>query len=119
METIKPTTIQESYTVNGKTFDNIHDAEKYRDELDAKNFNSYPKSSFDEIIYYEIYTHHGDHSNAHNRCNGAFADATIAYKEMQNHSNDWCSNGTGWMEQVILKNINGKITIKREKIYEN
>jgi hypothetical protein len=52
---MKPTKIQESYTVNGKTFDNLHDAEKYRDELDAKNFNKYPKSSFDEVVYYEIY----------------------------------------------------------------
>ena len=34
---MEPTKIQESYTVNGKTFDNRHDAEKYRDELDAMN----------------------------------------------------------------------------------
>jgi hypothetical protein len=115
---MKPTKIQESYTVNGKTFDNLHDAEKYRDELDAKNFDKYPKSTFDEVVY-EIYTHHGDHSNAHNRCNGAFPDAASAYKEMQNHSDDWRSNGTGWMEQVVLKNINGKVVIQRKKIYEN
>lgn len=114
------TPIHESYTVNGKTFSSRYDAEKYRDELDAKNFSSYPKSSFDEVVYYEIYTHHGDRSNAHSRCNGAFGDATIAYKEMQKYSNDWCSNGTGWMEQVILKKgTNGKIIIEREKIYEN
>lgn len=100
---MKPTRIQESYTVNGKTFDNLHDAEKYRDELDAKNFNKYPKSSFDETVYYEIYTHHGDRSNAHTCCNGAFADAAIAYKEMQNYADDWRSKGTGWMDQVILK----------------
>ena len=111
---MKPTKIYESYTINGKTFNNLHDAEKYRDELDAKNFNKYPKSSFDEI-----YTHHGDRSNAHNRCNGAFSDAATAYKEMQNHSDDWRSNGTGWMEQVVLKNINGKVVIQRKKIYEN
>lgn len=116
---MKPTKIQERYTVNGKTFSSRDDAEKYRDELDAKNFNRYPKSSFDEIIYYEIYTHHGDHSNAHNRCNGSFADAAIAYKEMQKHSDDWRSNGTGWMEQVVLKNINGQVVIRRKKIYEN
>lgn len=117
---MKPTKIQESYTVNGKTFDNLHDAEKYRDELDAKNFNKYPKSSFDEIVHYEIYTHHGDRSNAHNCCNGAFADAAIAYKEMQNYADDWRSKGTGWMEQVILKKgANGKVAIQRKKIYEN
>lgn len=46
---MKPTKIQESYTVNGKIFNNLHDAEKYRDELDAKNFNKYPKSSFDQL----------------------------------------------------------------------
>lgn len=116
---MKPTKIYESYTVNGKTFDNLHHAEKYRDELDAKNFDKYPKSTFDEVVYYEIYTHHGDHSNAHNRPNGAFPDAATAYKEMQNHSDDWRSNGTGWMEQVILQNINGKVVIQRKKIYEN
>lgn len=117
---MKPTRIQESYTVNGKTFDNLHDAEKYRDELDAKNFNKYPKSSFDETVYYEIYTHHGDRSNAHTCCNGAFADAAIAYKEMQNYADDWRSKGTGWMDQVILKKgANGKVAIQRKKIYEN
>ena len=117
---MEPTRIQESYTVNGKTFDNLRDAEKYRDELDAKNFNKYPKSSFDETVYYKIYTHHGDHSNAHNCCNGAFTDAVIAYKEMQNYADDWRSKGTGWMEQVILKKeLNGTITIQRKKIYEN
>ena len=41
---MKPTKIQESYTVNGKTFSSRYEAEKYRDELDAKQFNNYPGS---------------------------------------------------------------------------
>jgi hypothetical protein len=117
---MKRTKIHESYVVDEKIFSNRYDAEKYRDELDAKQFSNYPKSSFDTIVYYEIYTHHGDRSNAHNRCNGAFSDAAIAYREMQNYSNDWCSNGTGWMEQVTLKKgTNGKVIIEREQIYKN
>ena len=117
---MKRTKIHKSYVVNEKIFSNRYEAEKYRDELDAQNFNNYPKSSFDTIVYYEIYTHHGDRSNAHNSCNGAFADAAVAYREMQNYSNDWCTKGTGWMDQVILKKEpTGKVTIKRNKIYEN
>lgn len=115
------------YNVNEKTFSNHHIGEPRKPEVstregrqEAENFSNYPKSSFDEVVYYEIYTHHGDHSNAHTRCNGAFDDAAVAYREMQNYSNDWCSNGTGWMEQVILKKgTNGKVIIQREKIYEN
>lgn len=38
---MKPTKIQESYTVNGKTFSSRYEAEKYRDELDAK-LEQYP-----------------------------------------------------------------------------
>lgn len=117
---MKRTKIHESYVVDEKIFSNRYEAEKYRDELDSKQFNNYPKSSFDTIVYYEIYTHHGDRSNVHNRCNGAFSDAAIAYREMQNYSNDWCSNGTGWMEQVTLKKgTNGKVIIEREQIYKN
>lgn len=116
---MKPTEIQESYTVNGKTFNNRHDAEKYRDELDAKNFDNYPVSSFDEIVYYEIHTHHGDR-DGYTRCNGTFTNATDAYKEMQNHSNDWRPNSTGWMDQVTIKKENDKtVTINRKTIYEN
>ena len=117
---MKPTEIQKSYTVNGKTFDNRYDAEKYRDELDAKNFDNYPVSSFDETIYYEIYTHHGEGINGYNRCNGVFANAKAAFKEMQNHSNDWQSKGTGWMNQVtIKKETNDVVNINRKRIYEN
>jgi len=117
---MEPTKIQESYTVNGKTFDNRHDAEKYRDELDAKNFDNYPVSSFNEIIYYEIYTKQGEHFNEHNRCNGTFTNAKSAFKEMQNYSNDWRSNGTGWMDQVTIRKKNDKaVTINRKRIYEN
>lgn len=116
---MEPTKIQESYTVNGKTFDNRHDAEKYRDELDAKNFANYPVSSFDEIVYYEIHTHHGDR-DGYTRCNGAFTNATDAYKEMQNYSNDWRPNGTGWMDQITIKKEDNKtVTIDRKNIYEN
>lgn len=117
---MKRTKIHESYVVDEKIFSNRYEAEKYRDELDSKQFNNYSKSSFDTIVYYEIYTHHGDRSNAHTCCNGAFSDAAIAYREMQNYSNDWCSNGTGWMEQVtIKKGTNGKVIIEREQIYKN
>lgn len=117
---MKRTKIHESYVVDEKIFSNRYEAEKYRDELDSKQFNNYPKSSFDTIVYYEIYTHHGDRSNAHTCRNGAFSDAAIAYREMQNYSNDWCSNGTGWMEQVtIKKGTNGKVIIEREQIYKN
>ena len=117
---MEPTKIQESYTVNGKTFDNRHDAEKYRYELDAKNFDNYPVSSFNEIIYYEIYTKQGEHFNEHNRCNGTFTNAKSAFKEMQNYSNDWRSNGTGWMDQVTIRKKNDKaVTINRKRIYEN
>ena len=116
---MEPTKIQESYTVNGKTFDNRHDAEKYRDELDAKNFDNYPVSSFDEIIYYEIYTRQGE-CGEYNRCNGSFATAKAAFKEMQKHASDWRSNGSGWMDQVTIRKKNDKaVTIGRKKIYEN
>lgn len=116
---MEPTKIQESYTVNGKTFDNRYDAEKYRDECDAKNFDNYPVSSFDEIVYYEIHTKHGER-DGYQRVNGTFTNAKSAFKEMQNHSSDWHSNGTGWMDQVTIKKENNKaVTIDRKRIYEN
>lgn len=116
---MEPTKIQESYTVNGKTFDNRHDAEKYRDELDAKNFDNYPVSSFNEIVYYEIHTRHGER-DGYTRCHGAFTNAKDAFIEMQNHSNDWRPNGTGWMDQVTIKKENDKaVAINRKRIYEN
>lgn len=116
---MEPTKIQESYIVNGKTFDNRHNAEKYRDELDAKNFDNYPVSSFDEIIYYEIYTRQGE-CGEYNRCNGSFATAKAAFKEMQNHASSWRPKGTGWMDQVIIKKETDDIvTIDRKKVYEN
>ena len=100
---MEPTKIQERYIVNGKTFNNRHDAEKYRDEIDAKNFVNYPVSSFDKIIYYEIFTHHGERFNEHDRCNGSFTNAKTAFKEMQKHASDWRSNGSGWMDQITIK----------------
>lgn len=116
---MEPTKIQESYTVNGKTFDNRHDAEKYRDELDAKNFDNYPVSSFNEIVYYEIHTRHGER-DGYQRVNGTFTNAKSAFKEMQNHANDWRPNDTGWMDQVIIKKeTDDIITIDRKKVYEN
>lgn len=117
---MEPTKIEESYTVNGKTFDNRHAAEKYRDELDAENFNNYPVSSFDEIVYYEIFTHHGERFGEYNRCNGTFTNAKAAFKEMQNHASDWRSDGSGWMEQITIKKEDDDIvTIDRKKVYEN
>lgn len=117
---MKPTKIQERYIVNGKTFNNRHDAEKYRDEIDAKNFVNYPISSFNEIVYYEIFTHHGERFNEHNRCNGSFTNAKAAFKEMQKHASDWRSNGSGWMDQItIKKEDDDTLTIDRKKIYEN
>ena len=50
------TEIKKQYVVNDKIFDNLQDAENYQDELKVKSLNDYPSSSFDEIVYYEIFT---------------------------------------------------------------
>ena len=45
------TKIKKQYIINGKTFDNLQDAEKYRDKLNVESLKDYPTSSFDEIVY--------------------------------------------------------------------
>lgn len=114
------TEIQKQYVINGKTFTNLQDAEKYRDELNVENLKDYPTSSFDKIVYYKIFTRHGDRFDRRTKCNGTFSSTADAYNEMQNHANDKRPNGTGWIEQVtITKESNGKITIRSKTIYEN
>ena len=114
------TEIKRQYVINGKTFDNLQDAEKYQDELKVKSLDDYPSSSFDEIVYYEIFTKHGDRFDRRTKCNGAFSSTANAYNEMQNHANDKRPNGTGWMDQItITKEADGKITIRSKTIYEN
>lgn len=114
------TEIKKQYVINNKTFDNLQDAEKYQDQLKVKSLNDYPASSFDEIVYYEIFTRHGDRFNKRTKCNGTFSNTADAYNEMQNHANDKHPNGTGWMNQVtITKEANGKITTRSKTIYKN
>lgn len=114
------TEIKRQYVINGKTFDNLQDAEKYQDELKVKSLNDYPSSSFDEIVYYEIFTKHGDRFDRRTKCNGTFSSTADAYKEMQNHANDRRPNGTGWMKQItITKETDGTITTRSKTIYEN
>lgn len=114
------TEIKKQYVINGKTFDNLQDAEKYQDRLKVKNLNNYPTSSFDEIVYYKIFTRHGDRFNKRTKCNGTFSSTADAYNEMQNHANDKRPNGTGWMDQItITKEADGTITTRSKTIYEN
>ena len=114
------TEIKKQYVINNKTFDNLQDAEKYRDKLNVESLKDYPASSFDEIVYYEIFTRHGDRFNKRTKCNGTFSSTADAYNEMQNHANDKHPNGTGWMNQVtITKEANGNIAIRSKTIYEN
>lgn len=114
------TEIKRQYVINGKIFDNLQDAEKYQNELKVKSLNDYPSSSFDEIVYYEIFTKHGDRFDRRTNCNGTFSNTADAYNEMQNHANDKRPNGTGWMDQItITKKADGKIAIRSKTIYEN
>ena len=64
------------------------------------NDDDYPSSSFDKIVYYEIFTKHGDRFDRRTKCNGTFSSTADAYNEMQNHANDKRPNGTGWMDQI-------------------
>ena len=50
------TEIKRQYVINNKVFDNLQDAEKYQNRLKVKSLNDYPTSSFDEIVYYKIFT---------------------------------------------------------------
>ena len=114
------TEIKRQYVINNKVFDNLQDAEKYQDELKVKSLNDYPTSSFDEIVYYKIFTRHGDRFNKRTKCNGTFSSTADAYNEMQNHANDKRPNGTGWMDQItITKEADGTITTRSKTIYEN
>ena len=114
------TEIKRQYVINDKIFDNLQDAEKYQNELKVKSLDDYPSSSFDEIVYYEIFTKHGDRFDRSTKCNGTFSSTADAYKEMQNHSNDRRPNGTGWMKQItITKENDGTITTRSQTIYEN
>lgn len=114
------TEIKTQYVINDKVFDNLQDAETYQNELKVKNLNDYPVSSFDKIVYYEIFTKDGDQFNRRTKCNGTFSSTADAYNEMQNHSNDKRPNGTGWMDQItITKKADGKITTRSKTIYEN
>ena len=114
------TEIKRQYVINDKVFDNLQGAETYQNELKVKNLNNYPVSSFDKIVYYEIFTKDGGRFNRRTKCNGAISSTADAYKEMQNHANDRRPNGTGWMKQVtITKEADGKITTRSETIYEN
>lgn len=114
------TEIKRQYVINDKVFENLQDAETYQNELKVKNLNDYPISSFDEIVYYEIFTRQGDRFNKRTKCNGTFSNTADAYKAMQNHANDKRPNGTGWMTQItITKEANGTITTRSKTIYEN
>lgn len=114
------TEIKTQYVIDNKTFTSLKDAEKYRDDLNVESLKDYPTSSFDQIVYYEIFTRHGDRFNKCTKCNGTFSNTADAYNEMQNHANDKHPNGTGWMNQVtITKEANGKITTRNKTIYEN
>ena len=114
------TEIKKQYVVNDKVFGNLQDAETYQNKLKVKNLKDYPISSFDEIVYYKIFTKHGDRFNKRTKCNGTFSSTADAYNEMQNHSNDKRPNGTGWMDQItITKEADGKITTRSKTIYEN
>lgn len=114
------TEIQKQYVINGKIFTTLQDAEKYRDKLNVESLKNYPTSSFDKIVYYKIFTRHGDRFDRRTKCNGTFSSTSDAYNKMQNHANDKRPNGTGWMEQVtITKEANGKITTRSKTIYEN
>lgn len=112
--------IKTQYVIDGKTFTSLKDAETYQDELKVKSLNNYPASSFDKIVYYEIFTRQGDRFNKRTKCNGTFSNTADAYKAMQNHANDKRPNGTGWMTQItITKEANGTITTRSQTIYEN
>lgn len=112
--------IKTQYVIDGKTFTSLKDAEKYRDDLNVENLKDYPTSSFDQIVYYKIFTRHGDRFDRRTKCNGTFSSTADAYEEMQHHANDKHPNGTGWMEQItITKDANGKIAIRSRTIYEN
>lgn len=71
------------------------------------------------LTYYENWTTDGEEAQ-HKVVHARWTNLDDALADMQNYSNAWRKNGTGWIVQVtITVNAQNKVHIEQKKVYEN
>lgn len=107
--------IEERYIVGEKTFYSKEDAQEYIDAIKVER----SQNEFHETVYYENWTTDGEEAER-KVVHARWQTYQEALDDMQNYSNAWQSNGTGWIVKVTIKlDEQKRVTIQQTKVYEN
>lgn len=107
--------IEERYIVGDKTFYSKDDAQEYIDTIKAER----SKNEYHDTVYYENWTTDGEEAER-KVVNARWQTYQEALDDMQNYSNAWRPNRTGWIIQVTIKrDEQNRIHIQQNKVYEN
>ena len=108
-------TIKEQFVVNKQIFHSREQAQAYVDNIKKQ----LDKNEYHDTVYYENWTTDGEEAER-KVVHARWQTYQEALDDMQNYSNAWRPNGTGWIIKVTIKrDEQNRIHIQQDKVYEN